>query len=119
MSQPACAPPSDETLTALRPLARQYPTLDAALGQISRLNAELTLPIASIHVLSDVHGDDVKLRHVINNASGMLRPLVKRLFASRLDPDHVQQMLTLLFYPRETLNALEPQLRDREARQAF
>src|SRR3954471_11952686 len=119
MSLPAHAPLSDETLTALRPLARQFPTLDAALGEISRLNAELTLPIANVHVLSDVHGDDVKLRHVVNNASGMLRPLIKRLFASRLDPEHVQQLLTLLFYPRETMASLEPQLRAREARQAF
>src|SRR2546425_44785 len=30
---------SDETLTALRPLQRQFPTLDAALAEISRLSA--------------------------------------------------------------------------------
>src|SRR3954451_453760 len=115
MSLPASAPLSDDTLTALRPLARQFSTLDSTLGEISRLNAELTLPIGSVHVLSDIHGDDVKLRHVVNNASGMLRPLIKRLFANRLDPEHVQQLLTLLFSPRETLASLEPQLRDREA----
>src|SRR5262245_2316506 len=119
MSQDARAALSDETLTALRPLALQFPTLDAALAEISRLSAEQTLPLGNVHILSDIHGDDVKLRHVINNASGMLRPLVKRLFASRLDPEHTQQLLTLLFYPRETIKALEPQLRDREARQSF
>src|SRR3954463_8041044 len=119
MSLPAHAPLSDETLTALKPLARQFPTLDSALGEVSRLNAELTLPIGNVHVLSDIHGDDIKLRHVINNASGMLRPLVKRLFANRLEPEHTQQLLSLLFYPRETLQSLEPQLREREARQAF
>ena len=47
MSLPAHAPLSDETLTALRPLARQFPTLDSALGEISRLSAELTLPIGN------------------------------------------------------------------------
>ncbi len=28
----------------------------------------------TIHVLTDVHGDDQKLSHVINRASGALRP---------------------------------------------
>src|SRR5207248_8508444 len=119
MSQPARATMSDDTLTALRPLARQFSTLDAALGEISRLSAEMTLPIGSVHVLSDIHGDDVKLRHVINNASGMLRPLVKRLFASRLSAEQLQHLLTLLFYPRETLQSLEAQLGDPEARRAY
>jgi fructose-1,6-bisphosphatase-3 len=119
MSQADRSRPSDETLTALRPLQQQFPTLDAALAEISRLSAELTLPLGAVHVLSDIHGDDVKLRHVINNASGMLRPLIKRLFASRLAPEQTQELLSLLFYPRETLQSLEPTLRDRESRQTF
>src|SRR5262249_4566370 len=116
----ACAPPlSEEMLTALRPFQRQFPTLDAALGEIARLSAELTLPMGTVHIISDIHGDDVKLRHVINNASGMLRPLVKRLFAARMNPEEMQELLSLLFYPRETLQMLEPKLRDTQARQAF
>lgn len=111
--------PGEELLTALKPLQRQYPSLDAALAEIARLNAELTLPMGTVHVISDIHGDDVKLRHVINNASGMLRPLVKRLFATRLTAEEIQELLTLLFYPRETLEQLEPRLRDPQARQTF
>lgn len=113
-------PPLDEALlAALRPLQRQFPTLDAALAEIARLTAELSLPMGSVHILSDIHGDDVKLRHVINNASGMLRPLVKRLFASRMNPDEFQEFLSLLFYPHEMMQLLEPKLADVEARQAF
>jgi len=33
---------------------------------------------AVVHVLSDVHGEYGKLRHVLNNVSGRLRPLVSR-----------------------------------------
>jgi fructose-1,6-bisphosphatase-3 len=106
-------------LTALRPLQRQFPTLDSALAEIARLTAESTLPTGRVHVISDVHGDAVKLRHVINNASGTLRPLVKRLFAGRMNPEEMQELLSLLFYPRETLQMLEPRLQDVEARQAF
>jgi fructose-1,6-bisphosphatase-3 len=116
---PEPTPLTDEVLTALRPLARQFPTLDSALAEVARLTAELALPMGSVHVISDVHGDDVKLRHVINNASGTLRPLVKRLFAGRMSPEDMQEFLSLLFYPRETLEQLGPRLRDPEARQAF
>jgi fructose-1,6-bisphosphatase III len=112
-------PPQDETLAALRPLARQFPSLDAALAEIARLSAELTLPMSAVHILSDIHGDDVKLRHVINNASGLLRPLVKRVFAGRMSEEDIPEFLSLLFYPRETLHRLEPKLRDMDIRQAF
>lgn len=116
---PAVPTLSDEMLTALRPWQRQFPTLDSALSEIARLNAEATLPMGTVHVLSDIHGDAVKLRHVITNASGMLRPLVKRLFAGRMNTQEMQEFLSLLFYPREMLQLLEPKLRDPEARQAF
>ncbi len=110
---------TDDLLTALRALQHQFPTLDSALAEIARLNAELTLPMGTVHILSDIHGDDVKLRHVINNASGMLRPLVKRLFAARMSNDDMQEFLSLLFYPRETLERLEPNLKDLATREAF
>ena len=108
-----------DDLSALRPLQRQYPTFDAVLGELARLNGELALPRGAVHILSDIHGEDAKLRHVVNNASGTLRPLVRRLFAERMRPDELQQLLGILFYPREALSLLEPTLRDLSARQAF
>src|SRR2546423_13251011 len=120
MTQPVAAPArfDIEELTALRPLQRQYPTLDAALAEIARLEAECTLPMGVVHVISDIHGDDVKLRHVINNASGRLRPLIERVFAGRLDAAQMQEFITLIFYPRETLEKIEPHLRDPDERKA-
>src|SRR5438874_11620061 len=103
---------TDAELTALRPLQRQYPTLDAVLAEIARLSAELTLPKGTIHVISDVHGEDVKLRHVINNASGSLRPLVESRFKDHMSPVEMRELLALLFYPKETLERLEPVLSD-------
>jgi fructose-1,6-bisphosphatase-3 len=93
-------------------LQRQFPTVDSAVAEIARLAALLQLPKGTVHVISDVHGEDGKLRHVINNASGTLRPLVERLFAGRLDATELQQLLTLLFYPQETLDRLRPTLAD-------
>src|SRR5437868_1106886 len=115
--RPALLPGPD--LAALRPLARQFQTVDAALAEIARLSAELTLPKGTIHVISDVHGEHAKLRHVINNASGTLRPLLHRLFNDRLSSAEMQEFLTLIFYPQETLERLEPALREADARRQF
>ncbi|MGH7965155.1 MAG: fructose-bisphosphatase class III, partial [Candidatus Binatia bacterium] len=109
----------EEVLLVLQLLSRQFPNVDAALVQIARLSAELTLPKGAVHILSDVHGEHVKLRHVINNASGTLRPLVERLFADRLSPAELQEFLALIFYPQELLARLAPTLSDPGQRGAF
>ncbi|MEO5761025.1 MAG: fructose-bisphosphatase class III [Vicinamibacteria bacterium] len=93
---------SESDRAILRVLARQFKDEDAATAEIARLSAELTLPKGSIHVVSDIHGEDVKLRHIINNASGTLRPLVDRVFAERSRSDR-EELLALLFYPAEAL----------------
>ncbi|HET7499671.1 MAG TPA: fructose-bisphosphatase class III, partial [Kofleriaceae bacterium] len=43
---------------------------------------------------------------VVNNASGSLRPLFERLFAGRLEAREIDQLLTLVYYPRETWTEL-------------
>ena len=90
----------------LQGLAARFPTVDAAMAEIARVSAILTLPKGTIHIISDIHGEDQKLRHVINNASGTLRPLVERLFAQRMKPAEFQEFLTLIFYPREMVQRL-------------
>lgn len=108
---------SESELAVLRVLSRRFRDAPAATAEIARLTAELTLPKGSIHVLSDVHGEDVKLRHIINNASGTLRPLVDRVFSERSKSDR-EELLSLLFYPAETLDRRLPGL-DAEARRGL
>lgn len=111
--------PSRYELTLLRALARQFPNIDSAFAEIARLSAVLTLPKGTVHVISDVHGEDKKLRHVINNASGTLRPLVEQLFKDRMEPREFQEFLTLIFYPAEVTARLEETLRDQEELRTF
>jgi fructose-1,6-bisphosphatase-3 len=118
-TESAPGPFTDEELAVLQPLARQYPTIDAALAALARLSAELTLPKGTVHVISDVHGEDVKLRHVINNASGSLRPFVESRFKDHASPTEMRDLLALLFYPKETLERLEPVLSDPLVRATF
>lgn len=111
--------PTRYELTLLRALAREFPNIDSAFAEIARLSAVLTLPKGTVHVISDIHGEDKKLRHVINNASGTLRPLVERLFQQRMEPSQFQEFLTLIFYPAEVTQRLQTTLTDREELRTF
>ena len=97
----------ERELVLLRPLAARYPNVDAAMAEIARMSAVLTLPKGTVHVISDIHGEDQKLRHVINYASGSLRPLVERVVGGRMDKRQLQEFLTLIFYPYEVVQRLE------------
>ncbi len=99
-------------LTLLEALASRYPTADAALAEASALQAALLFPKGVVHVVSDVHGEYKKLRHIINNASGSLRPLVKSLFAGRLKEDEERQLLAVLYYPLEAMDHLQAEHED-------
>jgi fructose-1,6-bisphosphatase III len=101
-----------EELTLLRALAAQFPTAAAAVAEVAGLRAALSLPKGVVHVVSDVHGEYKKLRHIINNASGTLRPLVSALFARRLTDDERRQFLAVLYYPREAMEFLSGELAD-------
>ena len=111
-------PFSSPSLARLKMLAESWPNARLALAQASMLRAKLTLPKGVIHVISDVHGEDRKLRHVINNASGSLRPLVERTFTGRLSVTEQRQLLALIYYPREFMRQI-PDLADQSWRAAW
>ncbi|HEV2765950.1 MAG TPA: fructose-bisphosphatase class III [Pyrinomonadaceae bacterium] len=108
-----------EELTMLRELARHYPTAGAALVESAVLRAALQLPKETVHVFSDVHGEFKKLRHVINNASGSLRPLVSSIFEGKVSEDEQRELVAVLYYPRETMEHLRPLLSDPSFRRAW
>ena len=85
----------------LHALAKRYPNVPAVLAELANLGAILTLPKPTVHVVSDVHGEYVKLRQVINNASGSLRPLVDRLLPV-LSTAERNELLAWFYYPRES-----------------
>lgn len=101
-------------LTSLESLADKFPNVDAAVAEIARLSAVQTLPQGAIHVISDIHGEDKKLRHVINNASGTLRPLIEQLFSNTMSPEDLAEFLTLSFYPAEVTKRLEQEHKSQE-----
>ena len=86
------------------------------MSEISLLQAKLTLPKGRIHVISDVHGDDRKLRHVVNNASGGLSNLVEEVFGKELTEEEKNILLAFLYYPVEKMQTYRERLGDREWR---
>ena len=98
--------------SALRQGQQLYDEAKAASdGAIAHLLAALAL--------GKEPDEDKKLRHVINNASGTLRPLVQTLFASQMTPEEFQEFLTLIFYPAEVTENLERTMIDPNAVRAF
>src|SRR5690606_19239828 len=71
------------------------------------------------HVISDVHGEYKKLRHVINNASGSLKPIVEEMFSNKLSIGERQQLLNLIYYPFETYEYLSASFSSRAEKVAF
>ena len=109
----------DQTLVYLRALGAQYPNAEAVLAAVAAVRATLTLPKGTIHVVSDVHGEFKKLVHVINNASGSLRPLVEQTFGKRLTAGEKLDLLNMIYYPREMYPVLADRLPDADARRRF
>lgn len=99
-------------------LARQFPTASSVMSEIALLQAKLTLPKRRIHIISDVHGDDRKLRHVVNNASGGLSMLINEVLGDELSEEGKRTFLAFLYYPVEKMRRFKSRLRDREWRLA-
>src|SRR5467141_916271 len=108
-----------QELPALRALAQRFSTVDAAVNEIAHLEGLLHLPKGTVHVVSDVHGEHKKLQHILNNASGSLRPLVEELFGERLSADDIQRLLNIIYYPAQMFQHLDLEGVDRATRAAF
>lgn len=106
-------------LIALEALAERFPNVELALAEISALTAQLDLPKPTVHIISDIHGDYKKLRHVINNASGSLRSLIEQLFTDKITDAEQRELLAVLYYPQEALNAIAAKLTDAIAQRAW
>src|SRR4051812_34768640 len=116
---PQQSPFDDRTRVYLKAFAEQFPTAGAALAEIAHLRAILTLPKGTIHVVSDVHGEFKKLKHIINNASGTLRPLVDEVFGDRLGDAERHELLNMIYYPSETFAYVVPRFASQAERRTF
>lgn len=92
-----------EHLHYLKMLARQYPTVQAASTEIINLQAILNLPKGTEHFISDVHGEHEAFLHILNSASGVVREKLDLLFGTSVSRCDLDQLATLIYYPKEKL----------------
>ena len=65
-------------------LAEQYPTINAASTEIINLKAILNLPKGTEHFITDVHGENEALKHILKNASGVIKRKLDDIFGETL-----------------------------------
>ena len=101
-----------ENLHYLKMLARQYPTVQAASTEIINLQAILNLPKGTEHFISDVHGEHEAFLHILNSASGVVRRKLNDLFATSIPRRELDQLATLIYYPKEKLEEIAQSTED-------
>lgn len=93
-------------------LSQKYPTVQAACTEIINLSAIMSLPKGTEHFVSDIHGEDEAFCHILNNASGVIREKVDRLFEKTLSTRERTELCTLIYYPDRKLEGLRSGIDD-------
>lgn len=87
-------------------LSRQYPNIAEASTEIINLQAILNLPKGTEHFISDVHGENESFKHVLKNASGVIRRKIDEIYGNRLRDHEKKSLATLIYYPEEKLELI-------------
>ena len=98
----------------LKELATQYPNIAAAATEIVNLKAILSLPKATEHFITDVHGEYEQFRHVMCNGSGAVQRKIEDEFGSSLGIPEKRTLATLIYYPELKIKQIEGRLTQRE-----
>ena len=69
-------------LRYLKSLSNQYPTIATAATEIINLQAILSLPKATEHFITDVHGEYDQFLHVLKNGSGAIKRKIEDEFGN-------------------------------------
>jgi len=103
-----------DELRYLQMLSVQYPTIQAAGTEIIQLQAIMDLPKGTEHFISDVHGEHEAFLHILNACSGVVREKLDALFSTSVPHMELDQLATLIYYPKEKLEQLQTQIADLE-----
>lgn len=105
---------NDRDMKYLKLLAGNFPTISSVTTEIINLQAILHLPKPTEHFLADLHGEHEAFEHVLRNASGNIKRKVRELFGNTLREAEICELCTLIYYPRQKLELMQPEEADRE-----
>ena len=92
-------------------LSRSFPNVTAAVEEVVNLKAILNLPKGTEHFLTDIHGEAEAFNHVMQNASGAIRRKVSEELSSTVSIDDLEELTTLIYYPKEKLELIKAEKR--------
>lgn len=101
---------SNQQMSYLRLLAKQYPTIQSASAEMIHLSSILNLPKGTEHFVSDIHGEYEAFLHLMNSASGVVREKIDDLFHTELSLAERDFLATLVYYPAEKLEELQQRI---------
>lgn len=104
-----CKTYSPQYVRYLELLAKEYPNQAATFTEIINLQAIVNLPKGTEHFMSDLHGEYEAFYHILNNCSGVIREKVEMIFANSMTEKERDDLLTLIYYPKEKLDMLKRQ----------
>ena len=96
-------------------LSKQYRNAQEVMTEIINLQAILNLPKGTEHFLSDLHGESEAFRHILKNASGVIRTKIDLAFGDSLTVASKNDLAALIYYPEKRLEALKKQTEDMHA----
>lgn len=91
----------------LQLLSKSFPTISAASAEIINLEAIMNLPKGTEHFLTDLHGEFEAFRHVVKNASGVIRKKVEEVFGNRMRESDKKDLCTLIYYPENKIQIIK------------
>lgn len=94
-------------LKLLKLLAKSFPTIQSVSAEIINLNGICRLPKGTEHFMSDLHGENLAFRHIMNNCSGSLKEKIDKTFENSLTPDEKTDLAKLLYYPEQMLKRIK------------
>ncbi len=100
-------PPDAAELKYLELLSQRFPSIAAACSEIINLEAIINLPKGTEHFLTDLHGEHEAFRHVLRNASGVVRMKVNEIFGNLLRESEKTDLCTLVYYPEQKIELLK------------
>ncbi|WP_172135093.1 fructose-1,6-bisphosphatase [Adlercreutzia sp. ZJ473] len=96
-------------------LSRLFPSEAKASAEIINLSAVLSLPKGTEIFASDIHGEFEAFSHLLKNGSGSIRLKIDDTFGDELSFAEKRSLATLIYYPREKMDLVLPQVQDERA----
>ena len=103
---------SDSKMEYLKLLARTYRTEDETEAEIVNLMTIQNLPKGTDYFMSDIHAEYEAFVHILRNASGTIKRRIDEIFPD-MDEAERRTLATLVYYPREKLELMLPEIKDK------